>query len=308
METQAPESPRIGVFNMPIVVTNSETAKSPVPHAERPNLIISGANLAPPADPPAILDASGEAIPSITWPEYIAWRKTKCRPFDYKQHPSVATYDSMRCNIDPDFDFDAVKARALEEIDQATHELVGEVAELGELMSVSGIQAFYGDRSKLIDECGDIFFCACWALDAWGLNPLEKAPEGEGVELLSPDEDDPRLNLGRFIATYPAERAVTSANFVHDITRTILSDMLAMQTAAGLTSNSFKKLRFQRREQSVETQVSRIAEVLMLTAGILLLAHSSVEEALKVNQKKINARYPNGQTGLSGGIRTGDGK
>ena len=42
----------------------------------------------------------------------------------------------------------------------ATHELVGEVDELGELFLTNGSGAFFRDSlDKLIDECGDILFC-----------------------------------------------------------------------------------------------------------------------------------------------------
>lgn len=255
---------------------------------DRPTLNLADIPLKHPNETIADLDARG-LIP-LTWDGFLAWRKTKCRPFDRTAFP----FPYME------------QPRILEEIDQATHEFVGEVAELAQLFAENGPSVFFGDlRTKLIDECGDILFCAAWALDSWGLNPLYEATDLEIVRV--PSDSDTAFYA--HCIDIEGEKVLNDGKFVCHLGAAVINLLLHAQTNAGLLCNSYKKLRFQRREQSVDVQVGRIATVLISVNHLLLIAGSNVEEALKVNQRKLDARYPQGyQAGQGGGIRTGEGK
>jgi hypothetical protein len=282
----------------------------PLPH---PEVLPFRIGIAP-EKPPAILSASGlPANPPkpVTWPEYCKWRETKCRPFDLG-HPAWATNIpiplpvSMRIT-EEDY---AKRDRALEEIDQATHELVGEVAELGELILEHGVGAFRGEaRAKFIDECGDILFCGSWALDAWGHNPLrdpESDPNGIWPEVVALDNNHIAVGIGRLLKLpgYVPDEADELS-----IMGLILSLFTEMQCQVGLTANAYKKLRFHRRKQDAEKQCLRISVAFVNVNILLILAGSSMTEAMESNKRKLDARYPLGYVdGQGGGIRTGDGK
>jgi hypothetical protein len=211
----------------------------------------------------------------LTWPEYVAWRKTKCPPVD--------------------------------DLARATLELVGEVAELAELCLQHGPATFYGElRDKLIDECGDIFFCAIWALDSWGKNPFAEADD---LEMVRVDEDDPILLLTGVLATNSLEAVQHSPSFVAQLGRMIYSSLASMQMHAGITANATKKHVYQGRPQDIDAQVGRIVSVLLGVNQLLIVANSNVEEALTVNRTKLDARYPDGwHSSVGGGIREGAGK
>jgi len=251
-----------------------------------------------------IIDATGETLTSLEWPEYAAWRRTKCMPRNLNR-------DVLPSPVQPELEdaFRKVwpKQEWIEEIDQATHELVGETAELGELFAEFGPATFFGDhRVKLIDECGDILFCASWALDAWGVNPLE---ECDDLEFVRVEEDTDLATFARVVASIPMYKALQNPTFVAALVQSTLHQLLTIQTNAGLTANAFKKLKFQRREQDTDKQVNRIMQAIFATNVILVLANSSIEDAIKSNMKKLDARFPLGyQPGVGGGIRTGDGK
>jgi hypothetical protein len=240
----------------------------------------------------------------LTWPIYIAWRKTKCKPRNLARHlePGDAILDN-----EPEFRDTFPKQEWIEEIDQATLELVGEVAELGELFEDNGPGTYYGDkRLKLIDECGDIFFCANWAMDAWSVNPLAAI---DSIELIDVSKADAIQMFARVIREIAPEDSFKNENFLSGLAAVTYKQISVMQTSTGLTANSFKKLKFQRRKQDYDVQIDRIMTALAAANVILVLANSSVEEALRSNIKKLDARFPLGyQPGVGGGIRTGEGK
>jgi hypothetical protein len=265
-------------------------------------LILPGGTANPDAQ---ILGADGqpaEAPPALTWDQYLAWRKTKCRPYDYANGPALAT-STKTADLDLPF---PKRERALEEIDQATLEFIGEVAELAELFLKHGPAAFYGaDRAKLIDECGDVFFCGAWVLDAWGRNPLYGADDLEFVRVT---DEDPLSRVAVILGTNPLE-ALARTPVVGVLGGMVLNALNVAQAHAGLLANSFKKLKYQRREQDVTRQVERVATVFFQVNQILILANSSVEDALLANKGKLDARYPDGyQPGQGGGHREGAGK
>lgn len=264
-----------------------------------PQIIIPGGDFIPEGPTVRMVDHRGEAVSSLTWPKYLAWRKTKCRPFDYERGPAEAVNPGST---------HGVRGRALEEIDQAILEFVGEVAELGTLLLQNGPTAFLeGEiRTKLIDECGDILFCGAWALDAWGRNPLVEADD---LELLRVTDESELAAMAQAFIVHPPKVVLSNGRFMALLQGVVLRFMLEAQSMAGLLCNSFKKLKYQRREQNVDEQIARIAGTLLIINQILIIANSSVEEALQVNQRKLNARYPDGYVaGQGGGIRTGDGK
>ena len=279
------------------------------PEPAREKLIIAGSPVGktfPEGESPQILGLDGaplEAPPLLTWDEYLAWRKTLCRPFagegtEYALNPDMLTGNEEK---------ETAKRRALEEIDQATLEFIGEVAELAELALKHGPMLYFESlRDKLIDECGDIFFCGVWALDAWGKNPFYGADD---LEMVRVTDQDGAAIVAQTIATQPMRACLRNPKFVEVLVGTTANLLIAAQTNAGLLANSFKKLKYQRRAQDIDQQVGRVVMTLLYVNQILIMANSSVEEALLANQRKLNARYPAGyQSGQGGGIRVGAGK
>jgi hypothetical protein len=252
--------------------------------AARPALVLVGPST-------GIVGADGNPVTSLTWPVYNAWRQTKTKRRNLGDYPEQ-----------------------VEELDQATHEFIGELAELAELVGSAGPAAFYEPtRAKLIDECGDCFFCGTWAAEAWlrfapagaVVNPLATEQPEFGVELFITDESNPGLPnlMARALATNPLEVVAADRDFLSNLGVTVLAHSANALMYAGLTSNAFKKLAYQERSQDVEEQVDRIVSALVNVNMILLLASSTVAEALRVNQAKLNARYPDGFK-PGGGIRT----
>lgn len=290
MQTQAPsEVNDVIPFNIGIAT------------APAPSVIILPGDTSGGGSDLALVGTDGEPLNALTWPKYLAWRKTKTRPYDRDAHFNLkATRDGVELG-------GWKNHRVLEEIDQATAEMIGEVAELGELFMDFGPTAFWGDvRDKLIDECGDVLFCASWALDAWGLNPLA---EIDDLEFLRVTPENGLAHFAEAIASHEQAVALSDQRFTSLLGGLIFNLMLSAQTNAGLTANSYKKLKFQGREQDVRVQVSRISTTLLDVNQILIVANSSIEEALKVNMKKLDARRPGGyDPAKPGGIRTGDGK
>ncbi len=238
-----------------------------------------------------LVSANGSPLTSLTWPVYNAWRQTKTKRRNLGDYPEQ-----------------------VEELDQATHEFIGELAELAELIGSAGPAAFYEPtRAKLIDECGDCFFCGTWAAEAWMrfapkgavVNPLAAEQPDFGVELFITDESNPGLPnlMARALATNPLEVVSADRDFLSNLGVTVLAHSANALMYAGLTSNAFKKLAFQERSQDVEEQVDRIVSALVNVNMILLLASSTVAEALRVNRAKLDARYPDGFK-PGGGIRT----
>lgn len=276
--------------------------------AKRIGILNSSGNVVAPTPAP-VAEKPAEPAKLVPWPTYCDWRQTKCRPYDLLNGPKLATTipepitlsaEQMDRAIPVQFE----RRRSLEEIDQATHELVGECAELAELVMENGPLSFVGDvREKLIDECGDILFCGCWALDAWGHNALRNAP-CDDVELIIPDADNPGKLIGEGLRDGRQLNPTTGLQFMEFV----LKATTIIQLNVGLTANAFKKLRFQRRQQDVNLQCERILEAFINTNLLLITAGSTIAEAMAFNQRKLNARYPDGYVqGMGGGIRTGDG-
>jgi hypothetical protein len=221
--------------------------------------------------------ATAEEGSGITWPGYIAWRATK-----------------SPVGRDP-----------LVDLDQATHEFVGEVAELGELFLAHGPAAFYGERrAALIDAIGDILFCGCRALDAWGRNPLSGASDLEFIRIA---DEHPFAAFAEALASRPIEQVAANPQFMSMLAGAVFSIMLNAQTSAGLTANACKERVYQGREQDIDTQVGRILRTLVAANEVLTIANSSVGEALAVNMRKLDARDPGGRV-AGDGDRLGAGR
>lgn len=269
--------------------------------AKRIGILNSSGNVV--TSPPPVDERVFMAQAATPWPAYCDWRETKCRPYDLIEgprsaHSEVSVFTGGEEQPYPNRD------RGIEEIDQATHELVGEVAEMAELIMEHGPASFVGKtREKLIDECGDILFCGCWALDAWGHNVLRDAPDDD-VELVIPDENNPGKIIGDGLRSGMKLNPTAGLQFMEFV----LKSTVIAQINVGLTANSFKKLKFQRRQQDVNLQCERILEAFVHVNILLITAGSTIAEAMAFNQRKLNARYPDGYAhGQGGGIRTGDG-
>lgn len=251
--------------------------------------------------PPLLVGTNGEPLSSLSWPEFLAWRKTKCRPYHCDPNRIAVSVSTPGKVLDNDH------ARALEEIDQAILEFIGEVAELSELFNDHGAATFYGlYRQELIDECGDCFFCGAWAMDSWGANPLYQATD---LELIRVTDEDPLAILAQIVQSSNGNPVPIHPQHASIVKINVCGLLGSAMTHAGLLANSYKKLRYQRREQNVELQIGRIMQAMAAVNQILVVANSNVEEALRVNMFKLNSRYPEGyKPGQGGGIREGAGK
>jgi hypothetical protein len=190
---------------------------------------------------------------------FADWRQSKCLPRDY-----------------------SVPRERLTDLDQGTLELVGETAEVVELLLSVAEDMDEKDipgssfREKLIDECGDVFFCLSWLGDAWGCNPLRH-----------PINYTPYSGPGGF--------------------QPMLGLAMTLHMQAGLLANSAKKLIYQGREQPIEKQFERLVLVVRDTLGLLHCIGATHHDALARNVEKLEARYPVGTPLSGGGIRVGKG-
>jgi hypothetical protein len=269
---------------------------------------------------------TGEEVSTMTWQKYLALRPTTCKPrlTSGKAVTDALTDEGIEGTSEIEI-ADMVRSDMLEEINQATLEFVGEAAELAELCYQNGFKTLYGDnRKKLIDECGDILFTASWALDAWCLNPLpgvgldntmladvwEMAAqytnpflEMDDTELVRVTDDDPPAMIAQTILQSGGMALAKNRGFVGTANSMIFHHASSVSMLAGLTANAYKKLRYQRREQSIPTQMERICTALISVNILLIMANSSIEEAMTVNRAKLDKRYPDGPA-EGGGIRT----
>jgi hypothetical protein len=117
-----------------------------------------------------------------------------------------------------------------------------------------------------------------------------------------PDEFVPQEKLAEVesfaLADDPKGFAATALKMGH----------LAWQVSvlAGLTCNAFKEARWHRKPQFAQQQGEAVAHAL-LTAGLLAaIAGLTVEDCLRANIAKLDARFPDGFV-VGGGIRTGEG-
>lgn len=184
----------------------------------------------------------------LTWETYCEWRHTKC--------PQRDLSEPMQRD---------------EEITQATLELVGEVAEVNLLsLEYGNLLLCEPHRSKLIDECGDCLFCACWVATAWNNEP----PFNGGI----PEKGEKSCEI--YI-----EESIAKVSYY-----------------SGILANRLKKQRYQGKKQN-KSEMARLSEfAIMHITDILEQVGSSVDETLRVNIAKLNKRFPRGHT-PDGGIR-----
>jgi hypothetical protein len=220
-----------------------------------------------------------------SFPRYCAWRETKCRRRDTRHVEQL-----------------------IEEMDEATHQFVGEVAELAELIFDEGLSCLMPDIAvyDLISEIGDIFFCGLWLLDAYRANPFRV----DGCP--APNELRPEEELA--VARSIAERLATldENEDLHQEERQAYQLALSQLSwkcciDAGILCNYFKKIRWQQRAQSRAEMAERVVMVLYHCAHILAMAGATVEDALARNIEKLDTRFPDGYTVPGGGIREGKG-
>jgi hypothetical protein len=183
----------------------------------------------------------------------------------------------------------------IEDLDHATHELVGAVAGLGDCILAYGVAVRSDKRDAMMGELGDVFFTGSWAADAWGVNRLREGmvpPPAEFVPVERLAEIEP-FSLADDEGSEAAGLKMMHLAF-------------QVQTLAGLACNAFKEARWHRRVQSAQRQGDTIAHAL-LTAGMLAaVAGLTVEECLQSNIAKLDARFPDGFA-VGGGIRSGEG-
>lgn len=191
----------------------------------------------------------------LTWETYCEWRRTKCPQRDLS---------------DP--------VQRDEEITQATLELVGEAAEVNYLViryDVAKLKCKEDYHAKLIDECGDCLFCACWVYDAW----MQQSPFKDHLWM----------------------------NKIGAVRKVGLSNKLrSLSYHSGILANKLKKQRYQGKIQDPEKVSWDARFAIQDIAFILDYFDSSISEALKVNIAKLEKRYSKGWA-PGGGDRTGEG-
>jgi hypothetical protein len=259
---------KIGVFTGALVEPDAKPTDDAAP---APDLKI----IAPPPAP------EGPGTPGGAWPLFCDWRKTKC--------PSEGTRP------------------ALENLDQAIHEFVGEVSEFAQVLADPDWTACIGDTARrLMFEAGDVFFCGVWVMDASGLNPLRDV-EGGILALRQAGTDSQAEDFARgVIARLDAEGVPDedSPRFpdVEAVRQMLAAGLLACTVRAGLLCDTFKKGVWQRRQLPVGAFFERVLEVFYMVEQIAGLFGVTAEMAIKANVRKLDARFPEGWK-PGGGIR-----
>lgn len=273
-----------------------------------------------------VVDKDGEATSSMTWPYYVERRQFSCEPRAVDRKTVERYFGSdWESRLKLKEVAPSVQSFQIEDLNQATLEFIGEVGELSELIGAHGVKVLWGDnRLKLIDECGDILFTGTWLIEAWARNPyskdkviysltelLDERPvpnpllAATDTELYRFEEGDVHANVALAIMQAGGMALMRNKNFVQVASQLLLTDALQALTFSGLTANAAKKLIYQHREQDAKLQIERVLGTFFAVNFILCMANSSIEEAMIVNRKKIDSRYPNGyQPGVGGGIRT----
>ena len=224
----------------------------------------------------------------LTWSEYSDFRKSCCRPF-----PGPVDYGADEKPTPDQLDY----------LNQAIHELNGEVAEVGEVIQKHQINIFSVlGRNELVDELGDVVFCADWVLgilvaDWHGLGH----DDDDTLEIIS--VADPEV-LGRCHQIQQIFAGITPAreDLAYGMSE-IYTSAFAMMVQAGLLSNSYKKLVYrQGKKYNVAVQAGRIGTLLAHTNMILFVLGVSMKECLEMNITKLVDRHhnPNRQSQILG--------
>ena len=215
---------------------------------------------------------------SFTWKEYSEFRRSMCRPF-----PGPVNFGSDPKPSNEEMDF----------LNEAIHELVGEVSEMSYILDVCGTDAMEDeDRACLIDECGDILFCSDWVLcilfDDW----YKDNQKSENVEIIDIDTNGPIQKMvdQLYSPSSDQSQAWVALNFCYV---KAIQASYSMMIEAGLLCNRFKKLRYRKNKKyTVDVNVVSVFRILSLVNMILILVNSSVSEAMEINVAKLMNRYP----------------
>lgn len=245
----------------------------------------AGSNLdlvdGPPPPPPPAAPKGDADWGKLTWAKYMAWRKTKCPP----REP-----DTYRHGINRD------------EVNQATLEMVGELAEAVGIIVREGVGAFYSpNRVKLIDEIGDAIFCTAWAISAWGFEAMLADYDIELDQAFGGHDRD-HIVAAQILGNAPLEFIDRQMGVGMNISLICAASAGVAQSAAGDTANALKKILYQGRQQDHEGQAARCMVVLRELRILLLLADCPIRSALVGNMQKLDKRFPNGWV-PGGGIR-----
>jgi hypothetical protein len=183
-----------------------------------------------------------------------------------------------------------------------TIELFGEIGETVEHFMRGGVRLTLESdhRAKLIDEIGDVVFCAVWVLRAMGFEEALSRPEF----LFDPAETDElwenglKVVLEAIRAKTPERITVASAKY-----RMTVEPYFSLLTVnGGNAANKIKKIAY----QHVDVPKNQIVELLLgvISACNCILALHNVEffEAIQANVNKLDARFPEGWK-PGGGVR-----
>jgi hypothetical protein len=225
------------------------------------------------------------------WSRYCDWRVSKC------PRRRIVSYQD-----------------AVGEINHATLEFLGELGELACHVGEhgAGVLMYEDLRAEAIDEAGDCFFTGSWALDAWGFNLLRSYAGVNEVGILEVDglaqerEVYSRCRERLRPDDAPGPDEEPSQEFMEHVKVFEHYSGIAGLTAlahAAQTANALKKIIYQGVGQDPQVQASRIMVALGSVERILAMIGATVEDALKANVAKLDARFPDGWK-PGGGIRS----
>lgn len=210
----------------------------------------------------------------MNWSDYCAWRRTKCPSYPRDR----AGWDSV-CDSEV-FQNALWDWRRSEEQVHAVLEFLGELAELGLVLLTQGLGGPDSrSRDRIIDECGDVYFCGCWVLDAFFSRVLDSYPK---LEFLNQAD----------------ENVISGHGDSAQLQRTLVEACCC----AGLLANRMKKRRYHGVDFDTYDDVNYVIKVFVAVNLVLLRLGSSVEEALRANKEKLERRYPDGYVS-GGGLR-----
>jgi NTP pyrophosphatase (non-canonical NTP hydrolase) len=195
------------------------------------------------------------------------------------------------------------KAILFDELDQAIHEFVGEVAELAQLYEEEGPTILVprsANRDHAESELGDVIFTASWVMDLLDKAALgQRGAVSEGfiprnhiailADIGAKAIDAVRLTKLQMVGMAPQELQSAIMDWVTETGEILRSAMIK----AGLLCNHFKKIRWHGKTASGQDMADLVAVAMEATQALCLLSGFTLEGVMRKNMQKINKKFPN---------------
>jgi hypothetical protein len=234
---------------------------------------------------------------NLDWRTYSEWRRTKCPPPECRG------------------------AIWMDELDQAIHELIGEIGELATLLMSNGPFTLISDpesaklRKAVKDEIGDVIFTASWVFDC--IDPSFFGTRGRIAEAFLPAEarqalyqthqDIVGLNLSPGLLNMFHKLNDDAQAVVQFWISQVESTLFTIFNNAAPISGRFKKLRWHRMgspggANPFYEQAQNLFNVMVGADAICTLTGMTMLSCVVANMAKLDQRFPDGWK-AGGGVR-----